>query len=155
MNIIDDEISFEIRDSGDFIRLVPAALMSPHAENDWDRNWIKTKIFVKAGVFSAQYPAEFVTTEFESLKQQLRRLDTDFNGTATFESMEGHLTLRIKGDGLGHFKVNCEAAPEPGQGPTLSFSISFDQTQIKDYVNQLTKITKKFPISGNLQIKNK
>jgi hypothetical protein len=144
----------EITDADDIIRIEPISLSYPKADIDWDRNLVKTKVTVKGGVFSGQFIADFMTTDFEMLKRQLKILDSDFNASVTFEPLEQQLLLKIKGDGLGHFEVDCEATPEPHLGQTLTFSISFDQTQTKEYVRQLNKITKTFPIDGDFKIKN-
>lgn len=148
------DTSLEITDAGDIIRIEPISLTFPNADLDWDRNWIKANVTVKAGVFSGQFVAEFRTTDFEILKQQLKKLENDFNGSASFEPLEQQLILNIKGDGLGHFEVDCEATPEPHIGHSLTFSISFDQTQIKKYVRQLNSLTKSFPIDGDFKIQN-
>jgi hypothetical protein len=148
------DIFLEFTDAGDIIRIEPISLTFPKANLDWDRNWIKTNVTVKGGVFSGQFVAEFMTTDFEIFKQQLNKLDNDFNASATFEPLEQQLVLKIKGDGLGHFEVDCEAKPEPHLGQTLTFSISFDQTQIKDYIRQLDRITNAFPIDGDFKITN-
>lgn len=148
------DLYFEISDSGDIIRLEPSHLTYPNAELDWDRNWVRTKVTVKGGVFSGEYMAEFMTTDFEIFKQQLKMLDNDFSGMATFGPLEQQLILKIKGDGIGHFEVDCEATPEPHLGQSLTFTMTFDQTIIKDLVRQLDVITKKFPINGDFKIKN-
>jgi hypothetical protein len=59
----------------------------------------------------------------------------NFNSIAIFESLEQQLVLKIKGDGLGHFEIDGEETPESHL--ELTFSISFNQTQIKEYVRQL------------------
>ena len=146
------DIYFEITDAGDLIRIEPFHLTNPKAQLDWDRNWIKTKVTVKGGVFSGEFVGEFMTTDFEIFKRQLKKLDQDFNATATFQPLEQQLTLKIKGDGLGHFDVDCEAAPQSHLGQTLTFSMNFDQTYIKELVKQLDKITKAFPINGDFEI---
>ncbi len=145
------EIYLEFTDAGDLIRLEPISFTLPDADSAWDRSWIKTNVIVKAGVFSGQFVAEFMTTDFEQLKQQLEILDNDFKGTAIFNPLEQQLLLKIKGDGLGHFEIDCEAAPERFLGQTLSFSINFDQTEIKNHIRQLEIITKQFPVSGDLE----
>jgi hypothetical protein len=144
----------EFTDASDIIRIEPIIFTFPKAKLDWDRNWIKTNVTLKGGVFSGQFVAEFMTTDFEIFKQQFKRLENDFNASATFEPLEKQLVLKIKGDGLGHFEVDCEATPEPHLGQTLTFSISFDQTQTKEYVRQLEGITKAFPINGDFKIRN-
>jgi hypothetical protein len=149
-----NETYFEITDAGDIIRLEPINLSYPNADLDWDRSWLKTKVTVQGRVFSGQFVAEFMTVDFEKFRRELKALDKDFNGNATFKPIEEQLVLSIKGDGLGHFEVDCEATPEHHLGQTLTFSMSFDQTQLKDYVRQLDRITKAFPIDGDFMIQN-
>ena len=143
---------FEIADSGDIVRLEPINLPNPNAELDWDRNYLRTKVTVKAGPFNGQFISEFMTTDFEMFKRDLLKLENDFNGSVTFEPVEQQLVLKIKGDGLGHFEVDCIATPEPHLGQSLEFSLTFDQTQIKEYVRQLHKITKAFPVDGDFKL---
>ncbi len=149
-----DDIYLLFTDAGDMVRIEPIGLTHPNAELDWDRNWIKANVTVKGGVFSGQFVAEFMTTDFEYFKQQLKKLDNDFTASVLFEPVEQQLVLKIKGDGFGHFELDCEATPEPHLGTTLSFSLSFDQTQIRDYIHQLDRITKAFPIDGDFNIHN-
>jgi hypothetical protein len=139
----------------DTIRLEALKLKFPEAVLDWDRNWVLTKVTIKAGVFSGQFSAEFMTTDFELLKRQLILLDKDFNKVAKFSPLEQQLILTIAGDGLGHFAIDCEATPEPNGGQKLTFSLLFDQTEIKNYIRQLDRITKQFPIDGDLIVDNK
>jgi len=132
------------------IRIEAIKFKFPDADFDWDRNWVLSKVTIKAGVFSGQFPAEFMTADFEFLKRQLMLLDEDFNKTAKFSPLEQQLFLTITGDGLGHFVIDCEATPAPNGGQKLTFSLTFDQTEIKNYVRQLARITKQFPIVGDL-----
>ena len=148
------EIYFEIFDGGDLIRIEPYQAVKYDSQLDWDRNWIKTKVTIKGGVFSGQYIADFMTTDFELLKRDFKRLDKDFNGTAKFEPLEGQLILNISGHGLGHFEVKCISQDQPGIGATLSFTLGFDQTELRRLTIELDKITKAFPISGDMTLKN-
>ncbi|MGN6541402.1 MAG: WapI family immunity protein [Ginsengibacter sp.] len=148
------EIYFEIFDGGDMIRVEPYQGIKYDSALDWDRNWIKTKVTIKGGVFSGQYVADFMTTDFELLKRDFKKLERDFNATANFEPLEEQLKLNISGDGLGHFEVKCIAQDQPGVGGTLSFVLSFDQTEIARLIDELDKITKAFPISGDMTLKN-
>ena len=149
------DISFEIFDSGDIVRLEPFELIKYNSEIDWDKNWVKTKVTIKGGKFVGQYNGEFMTIDFEKFKQELSRLYDNLNGTADFHDLEGYLDLKIIGDGLGHFEVNVLACDQPGiDGSQLTFSMAFDQTEIKKLVNQLDLITKEYPIIGDLNIKN-
>ena len=82
------------------------------------------------------------------------KIERDFKGTAKLEPLEGQLVLNIAGDGLGYFEVKCKASDQPGFGGTLSFSLSFDQTELARLLNELDKITKAFPIRGDFSIEN-
>lgn len=150
----DNDIYFELSDGGDIVRLEPIELVKYNSDLDWDRNLVKTNVTVKCGKFSAQYTADFMTVDFEKFKQGLKRIYNDLKGYANFDGLENYLTLRINGDGIGHFNVSVTACDQPGVGGILTFHLSFDQTTILELVNQLDRITKQFPITGNLRIKN-
>ncbi len=94
-----------------------------------------------------------MTTDYELLKRDLRKLDKDLIGQAKFEPLEGQLVPEINGDGLGHFEVRCTACDQPGYGGKLSFSLSFDQTDLNRLINELGAITKLFSIKGDMTIK--
>lgn len=150
-----DELIFEIFDAGDIVKIEPLELIKYDSELDWDRNWIKTKITVKGGAFSGQYQADIMTVDFEKFKQELSKLYDNLKGGAIFEDLEHALQLKIQGDGIGHFEVQVTANDNPGiNSSKLSFTMAFDQTEIKHLVNQLDKITKAFPITGDFKIKN-
>jgi len=148
------DLYFEICNAGEIIRLEPIQASDDTSQLDWDRNWIRTNVTVKGGAFSGQYTADFMTTDFELFKRDIKNLDKDFKGIAKLEPLEGQLVLNIVGDGLGHFEVNCKATDQPGYGGTLSFVLSFDQTELARLINELDKITKAFPIKGDCNIKN-
>ncbi|MBL7811001.1 MAG: hypothetical protein JNL57_02160 [Bacteroidetes bacterium] len=149
------EIYFEIFDAGDIVRLEPLELIKYDSDLDWDRNWVKTNVTVKGGKFSGQYSGDFMTVDFEKFKQELSRLYDNLKGTANFNDLEGYLELKITGDGIGHFEVDVKACDHPGVNASeLTFTMGFDQTEIKDLVNQLDRITKQFPITGDFNIKN-
>lgn len=151
----DSDIYFELTGSGDMVRLEPKTLARGSGElTDWDRNWINTLVTVKGGHFTGQFEAMFMTTDFERFKQELKPLYDNLKGTAKFSGFEGQLELKIKGDGIGHFEVDVLACDQPGIGGVLTFKMSFDQTIIKDLVEQLDSITRKFPIVGDFNIKN-
>lgn len=149
------EIYFEIFDAGDLVRLEPIELIKYNSYVDWDKNWIKTQVTIKGGKFSGQYSGDFMTVDFEKFKQELSILYDNLQGTANFNDLKSFLELKITGDGIGHFEVNVKACDQPGVNASeLTFTMGFDQTEIKDLVNQLDRITKQFPITGDFNIKN-
>jgi hypothetical protein len=149
------DLYFELFDAGDLVRLEPIELIEYNSKIDWDNNWVKTKVTVRGGKFSGQYTGEFMTVDFEKFKQELSGLYDNLKGSANFNDVEGFLELKIKGDGIGHFEVQVKACDQPGvNGSELTFAMAFDQTELKELVNQLDRITKQFPIRGDFQINN-
>jgi hypothetical protein len=148
------ETYFELKDSGDFIKIKLVSFAYPDADLDWDRNWINSKVTIKAGGFSGQFDCNFMTTDFERFRIEFAQLYTKLSGTASFDTIEGQVSIKIKGDGIGHFEADCLAMDYAGTGNTLEFEMVFDQTIIPEIVRQLDNITKTFPILGDMKIKN-
>lgn len=150
----EDTTYFELRESGNFIRIEPVELTYPNAELEWDRNWIKSIITIKGGQFGGHYKAELMTSDFEKLKQDLKRIYIDLKGIVNFECIEGYIKLKITGDGFGHFNTKCIGMDNPN-GASLQFELDFDQTYVPALIKQLERITKLFPITGkDFLIKN-
>ncbi|MFD2892801.1 hypothetical protein ACFS5J_12345 [Flavobacterium chuncheonense] len=148
---LEEEIFFEIYDSGDFIRLKPINYNNYNSEMDWDKNWIKTKVEIKAGNFVGEYIAEFMTVDFENFEKQFSKLYENLKGIAVFNDLESYLELKIVGDGIGHFEVSVSACDKSGfKSSILKYILDFDQTDLQRMNIQLRKIINKFPIVGKL-----
>ncbi len=150
ISLENNELYFELQDNGYAVKIEPIEVIRSNSNLDWDKNWVRTRITINGGAFSGWYIADFMTIDFEALRQIFDILYNDLNGMAVFADLEGALKLEIQGDGLGHFNVNVTACEEPCFGSTLNLTISFDQTYIKPLINQLSEIIKRFPIIGNL-----
>lgn len=150
-----EEIYFEIKDSGNFVRIEPQKLTNSNSELNWDNNWVVSRFVIKGGSFSGGYHGEVMTIDFEKFKQELSKLYDELEGKAEFRDLEGYLKISISGDGIGHFETEIVACDNPGiYGSELRFSLQFDQTQINEIVSQLDRIVKEFPIKGDFKIKN-
>ena len=143
---------FEISESGNIVRIEPMGFRKYESDIDWHENWIKTKIFVKGGSFSGEYIADIRPVDFVQFKKSLNVLYDNLSGAAEFNDVEEYLTLKIKGDGIGHFEMQVTACDKPGfEASYLNFTMHFDQTYIKGLVNNLNKITEEFPVTGNFR----
>ena len=142
-------MKFELIDNKFSLQIEPLGLMFPNAQTDRDKSLISTKIIINAGGFKADYIAEIMTIDFVRFKNELKSLYDNLSGYANFDCLERYLTIKIKGDGLGHFNANCEAIDNPGfEESTLNLTLHFDQTQINNLVDQLDLIIKEFPANG-------
>jgi hypothetical protein len=125
------DLHFEISDSGNLIRLDNFKIRGRE-------EWVTADVTVKNPVFKGFFAADFQLYDFESLKNDFLQLVNDFNGVAKLTPLEDGLILNMKGDGLGHFDIKCEAA-NYNYG-SLVFNFSFDQTQLPRLINELDKI---------------
>jgi hypothetical protein len=120
----------------------------PDCGDYWDGNWIRCAIDVRAGGFRGSVEADLRAEEFVLFRDGLRGLHDRLAGTATFETMEHWLTLKIVGDGRGHFEAKCELRDQPGIGNRLEFALAFDQTEVPPMLRELDAIVNAFPVVG-------
>lgn len=142
---------FEISENGSFIRIDLIDYNYPYADLDWDKNWISGIVKVKAGAFSGEFKTDFMTVDFVSFKNEMEKLYDKLNGIATFYTLENQVEIKIIGDGIGHLKAECKVMDYASIGNKLKFEIDFDQTYIPKLLNQLEKITRRFPKIGELK----
>lgn len=151
-----DELYFELSDGPNSVRVEIIEKINYNSTLDWDKNWLKTNVKVKAGAFSGQFSVDFMTVDFENFKHELTRIYSDLKGCIRFENLDRNLELVFRGDGNGHFNIEVVAKESNEvEKNELTFHIYIDQTQIKPLVNQVDKIVSAFPIIGDLKIKNK
>ncbi len=145
----------EIATGGDLIRIEPIKLMYPNSTDEYDRAWIESKVITKAGPFSGEFLAPFMTVDFEMLKRQFQKLQFDFDAEVWFEPLEQQLTLKkLTSDKLGHFEFRCNVWPEPHLECSLDFTINFDQTYIAGFIRQLEVITRSFPMESYFKLED-
>ena len=140
---------FNLKGSGDFLKIEVIGFAYPDAKDDWDRKWVKSKTSLKAGGFAGQFSCDLMISDFEKFKEQLSELYEKMNGIAIFDTIEDQIKIRIKGDGIGHFEADCKVMDSPGIGNSLDFTLEFDQTFIPQMINQLDNIKQTFPTSAN------
>ena len=150
MNKTYSELYYEIRDNENYIRIEIIGLIYPTAELDWDKNWLETNIDVKAGAFTGNFEANFMTIDFERFKNELIILYNNLERAAKFISYENQVEITIKGNGFGHLIAFCKLMDSVGVGNELEIELSFDQTQIPKMIKELDNINRVFPVTGNL-----
>ena len=132
---------FELKRSGDYLRIETFLASYPHSALAWDRNWVDVIVKVKAGLFSGEFEAKFMRKDFIQFKDRLTYLYDKLKGYATFEELQHQVNIKVEGDGLGHFTAACQVKDRCGIGAsTLAFDIAFDQTDIPVLLSQLSEI---------------
>jgi hypothetical protein len=120
----------------------------PNATDFWDGNWLPCRIRIRAGAWDGTFGASLRADEFVTFRDGMERLYETLDGSATFETMEGWLELRMVGDGIGHVAISGVAKDRVSiGGSTLSFVIpDIDQTYLPAVIDQLRAIESAFPV---------
>lgn len=138
---MEDEIYFEIKSGGDFLRLVPLKLAI--RDSEWGADILNVEISACASPFKGNLKANFTNYDFESLYTELEKLYSSFNHEIQFVNFEDDLNVQIKGDGIGHFTADIQVFGGY-YNSKLSFSIGFDQSFINEMLRQLHTIIHKY-----------
>ncbi|MEP1080088.1 hypothetical protein NDI52_32500 [Leptolyngbya sp. PL-A3] len=144
--------SFRISGDDSEYLSVKVAGRSHAAQDYWDGNWLNADIEIDAGAFRGRYGAYLRAEELLSFRDAITRLYSFDSKEARFETMERQLSINIAGDSLGHFTAKCEAVDQAGIGNRLSFSLSFDQTEIPAMLKGLDAIVREYPVIGKPDI---
>jgi hypothetical protein len=109
-------------------------------------NWFNADVEIHCGAWHGQYTAYFENGELRSFAAQLRNLYRDLSGSAVFQQrLEAYLTITCKGDGRGHILLSGIAQERPNQGPTLSFQLDLEQTQVPQIADALDAVDPSSP----------
>ncbi len=120
----------------------------PGSTDFWDGNWVRTAVAAKVGGFTANFVVDLRTDEFRSFHAELKSLYTTLGGVATFETMEGCVTLNLSGDGMGHVALDADLMDTPGIGNHLRCSLSLDQTYLPAIMDSLDELDTRWPVLG-------
>jgi hypothetical protein len=113
-----------------------------------DYGWLNCAISIKAGAWSGVYSAELRTPDFPSFRKQVERLQRDPAATATFDTLEGQLTLQLVGDRRGHIDVRGTAIDSVATRNQLVFEFEMDQSYLPELLKELELIEQRFPANG-------
>lgn len=120
----------------------------PECGDYWDGNWLGCAVDARAGAFRGHVDASLRAEEFVAFREGVRRLYEQLAGEAKFETMEQWLSIRVVGDGRGHFEAKCDLLDDPGVGNRLTFTLAFDQTFLPKMLRELDGIIDAFPVVG-------
>ena len=145
----EDQPNFELRESGNFLRLTLIKQNYPDSDDPWDRKWIESGVEFKVDSFTGKFQGDFMITDFESFRQQLQKLYKDLKGFANFDSPDNFVKIQMKGDGIGHIEAKCAVSDDGGISKNFEFRLQLDQTQVPEIINGLEVFTKRFATLKN------
>jgi hypothetical protein len=143
-------IRFSSADLDDWVEITIRGRQFPAATDYWDGNWLVSPIEVHVGCFRAVIDAaQLRTNELQWFRDQLGMLYERNDGEAGFASLDGWMSIDVKGDGTGHLVVTGTAADQvgTGHGNTLEFELrGLDQTFHPHWLSALDEALLRFPV---------
>jgi hypothetical protein len=127
----------------------PVRRADPAATGFWDGNWLKAAIAARAGAFSGAFDADLRSDELAQFAEQLAALEGASEGTATLESVEGWVALRLALEPSGRLVGSCEVRDDPAEGSRLRFPLVVERSQRLDLLDALREILRTFPVIGS------
>ncbi|WP_400162580.1 WapI family immunity protein [Brevibacillus sp. TJ4] len=121
----------------------------PYQQDYWDGNWLNCEIKVNIPGYTAAFPADLRTDEFQCFMVDLISIDSNLNGTANFRSMDSYIDLTCKITKTGILEWECRTSYPPFTGANLSFSFTSDQSFLPHLIKQLEMLIETYPVIGN------
>jgi hypothetical protein len=132
--------------STNFVELAVSGYEFPDITDGSDADWLVGMLHGAGGPYRGADRFTIETQELERLRTEFARLYEELGGGFEFEPIEPYVQLRVKGDGLGHFRVSVQLNAEPLLvGPALHYEISLDQAEIPAIVAALDALDARFP----------
>jgi hypothetical protein len=136
-------------DDVEFLAITLLGRAHPDCTDYWDGNWLRAKVELVAGGFRGVVRGDLRTDELARFHAELLSLDESLHGAAEFATMEGWLTIDIRGNGRGRIDLDCELKDEPGIGNTLICRLTHDQSFLRPMLAQLGQGLRDYPILGH------
>ena len=115
------------------------------SEDRFDLNWLRAEVSVQAGSFRARESISILTWELNGFLAELAKLQESLAGTATFETIEEQLEIRLKGDGRGHVELSGRLSSPQPDADSLMFHLQIDQTDLARTISELRKVMSAYP----------
>lgn len=122
----------------------------PNEDDFWDGNWLVVDVHIQAGGFIGHAVANLRAEEFRRFREGLEAAYNAVSGVATFETMEGWLTLTVNCERTGKVTIQGDATDRAGTGNRLHFSLpDMDQTDLPALIDQLVECERAYPVVGS------
>ena len=131
-----------------YVLLRPLSRSHPGLFDRRDGNWIDCELEIAAGGFRGTFHANLRSEDFQTFLEEAQGLSRMPDGTATFSTMEGQISLSLTGGGDEHVRVHGEALDTAGIGNRLTFGFEIDRTSLTGICRSLEYLLAAFPVIG-------
>lgn len=139
-------MNFSIQDQNQLVSIYISGYENKNALDVSDANWLSCRVRLKTDFFTGEFNADLTTDDFLYFYEELEPLLKALEGTASFQTDEGWLEVKVKSIGLGKFSVAVVANPLSTSKSKLSFNFEVDQTYLSKTRSELKKIVTEYPV---------
>ncbi len=119
-----------------------------NAADEYDANWLNTRVLIEVGAFSGRFRASLTTYDFERLYAQLGEVVERLSGRVEFESAESDVSFSVEFSARGNAIMLGVLKPEGSEKDALTFKLEIDQSSLSETVQQLGAVVRKLPVRG-------
>ena len=139
----------EVRgNEGDLIAITVLNREWQDCDDEWDGNWLNSKVELRLGGFRGKFSASLRSEELKSFLVALEVLSAELQGVAEFKTMEQQLSLKLEIDSCGRLAVSGRAEDRAGIGNRLTFEFESDQSYLPGVIESLRAVIDRFPVRG-------
>jgi membrane-bound lytic murein transglycosylase len=139
-------------DKGEIHLKIDTPFDFPDRTCHWGGYDTQSRIEIKSSNYSVKGQVYISTGNIYNFFRQLEECYKTLRGTATLESYEKNLFIKLDFDGLGHAKITG-VFNEMHDLNKLEFEMKTDQTFLVDTLSSLTQIHKKFGDNKGVTVK--
>ena len=133
--------------SSEHERLAITLLSGPAEDEGYD--WVSARATIAAGGFRGDSNVMLTFTDLVRFQQELHTLYRELKGEAALTTVEDQVNLKLTMDKLGHIEAAGYLMDEAGVGNCLTFTLSLDQTFLKQTLSELdTAIAEAIRMTG-------
>jgi hypothetical protein len=140
-------------DNGQIYFKIDEAFGFPTSTCHWGGYDTQSRIEIVSGNYSVKGQVYISTGNLYDFFRQFEECYKTLKGTATLESYERNLLLKLEFDGLGHARITGAFNEMPHTLNKLFFEMNTDQTFLADTLNSLTRIYEKFGDNKGVLVK--
>lgn len=135
-----------IRGDGNVVKITVLGYERETAIDISDANWLRSRITVCVGPFSADYEAALTTHDFAEFTEHLARIVTSLEGKASFRTDEDWLSLDVELNKRGAATVQGIAKVHGNPSASLAVRFDTDQTYLSQTLAECREILRVFPV---------
>ena len=144
------EIRFVGEPRDNFLALLVLGRSHPDSIDYWDGNWLTASLTAHVGAFEGTVSGDIRAEELVSFNRDLQTLFQKLTGEAVLKTMETWFAIHFECNRLGHIKITGFVTDKHhGDGNTLEFVMSIDQTFLPEPMRQLEQVVDQFPVIGH------